>query len=552
MNHKALKKVTALLIGAAMAFALPFSAAGAYNYNPADAYADFVSGSSPDIGSSGEVSAPLDLGRNVTVPADSLTVYSYQTSINAGDTFKIGVRFTPADSDDYVTYLSSDTSVVSVDASGLVMGKKAGSAVISVTTSGGLRERFTVYVQGSTSEVGDPLQNYIELEKSSVELVVGDSYSILYSVSLPEDYGTVTFRSLKKSVATVSETGIVTAVGPGTTRIVCTTASGVYAALDVTVVEPVDSGKIDQEIEESLTTEYDEDGNVIPSKVRFVDESAAVKAGEKIKLKFQVYPSGSKYSYKFTSSNTNIAKVSKSGTVLGVSAGTAVITIMTDNGKEANILVTVYDDAVKGIDVSKHNGDIDWETVKNSGEVQFVMIRASFGYEDEDIKLRRNVKMCEKYGIPYGFYHYTYATSVAEAKKEAAFFLNVISEYHPTYPIVLDIEESKIYDNLSRDENTAIVRTFMKAFEKAGYYAMIYSFARFFESSVFMGDLVDYDIWVACWGDEERLAQTYSYGYGMWQYSETGIMDGIPGYVDLDYSYVDYPAIIQKAHLNGF
>ena len=90
------------------------------------------------------------------------------------------------------------------------------------------------------------------------------------------------------------------------------------------------------------------------------------------------------------------------------------------------------------------------------------------------------------------------------------------------------------------------------AFEKAGYYAMIYSFAKFFDANVYMGDLVDYDIWIACWGDEEKLDNSFSYSYGMWQYSDSGLIEGIPEYVDLDYSYLDYPEIIRKAHLNGF
>ena len=558
MRHIKLKGLCAVMLSVCMSVNLTVGAA-AQAVNPADAYASFVGGGQADTSAEIRIEDPQttmikqnevpDVKRTVNIPAEGLNVYSYQTSIYVGDSFRIGYRLTPDNSDDYVTYTSTDTSVLTVNDSGKVVAVGRGNAVITVTTSSGVRERFTVYVKKGGSNSDMP---YIELEKTNIDLVTGESYHIVASVGQPSDAGTITYRTLNAGVATVDSNGIVTATGEGSTRIVCTAASGVYTVLEVNVSAQVDIARQDQEIEESIDREYDEYGNLLPSRVKIVQESETVKVNEKKKLSFRIYPSGSLYTYSFESSDPSVVEVTSKGTIKGISPGTATVTVTTDNGKSDSIMVTVYSDVLRGIDISRHNGDIDFKALKESGEVDFVMIRASFGYEDTDIRLEQNVKGCEKYGIPYGFYHYTYATSVSEAKKEAAFFLNVISKYSPSYPIVLDIEETKIYNELSREKTTKIVKTFMNAFEKAGYYAMIYSFAKFFGTNVYMGDLVDYDIWIACWGDEEKLANSFSYSYGMWQYSDSGIMDGIDEYVDLNYSYLNYPEIIKNAHLNGY
>ena len=183
--------------------------------------------------------------------------------------------------------------------------------------------------------------------------------------------------------------------------------------------------------------------------------------------------------------------------------------------------------------------------------IDFAMIRSSYGNMHTDEKLAENVAGCEKYGIPYGFYHYSYADSTAEAKKEARYFLSVIKKYSPEYPIVLDIENDH-FKSMSRKQVTNIILAFVKEVENAGYYVSIYSFAKFFNDYVDMSKIENYDIWIACWGDEERLNSFYDGPYGMWQYSATGSVNGIDGEVDLDYAYKDYADRIRKAGLNNF
>ena len=192
---------------------------------------------------------------------------------------------------------------------------------------------------------------------------------------------------------------------------------------------------------------------------------------------------------------------------------------------------------------------INWKKVAST-DIDFVMIRSSFGYEDTDICLEQNVAGCEKYGIDYGFYHYTYARNVSEARKEAKYFLNAIKDYDPSYPVVLDIEES-FYKKMDRKEVTDIIVTFMSELEKAGYYSAIYSYATFFNDYVDMSEISKYDIWIASWGDEEKLQSNYNGHYGMWQYSAKGSVSGIDGDVDMDYAFKDYAELIKEKGLNG-
>ena len=130
----------------------------------------------------------------------------------------------------------------------------------------------------------------------------------------------------------------------------------------------------------------------------------------------------------------------------------------------------------KGIDVSYAQGKIDWEKVKKSG-VEFAMIRACYGWDNDeqiDRYFRYNVAGCEAAGLPYGLYHYSYAKTPEEAKKEAAFFLRVIKGMKPEYPVVFDLEDTS-QQRLGKETLTAIAKAFLSEVESAGYYAMLYA-----------------------------------------------------------------------------
>ena len=138
------------------------------------------------------------------------------------------------------------------------------------------------------------------------------------------------------------------------------------------------------------------------------------------------------------------------------------------------------DTTVKGIDVSKWQGEIDWNKVKADG-IKFAMIRLGYGSADGnscglDGYFEKNVSNALKAGINIGCYFYSYATSVAAAKKEAAYVVNVLQKYKGvfTYPVAFDLED-KTQQGLGKTVLTDMVIAFGDAIEKAGFYCSLYS-----------------------------------------------------------------------------
>lgn len=197
-----------------------------------------------------------------------------------------------------------------------------------------------------------------------------------------------------------------------------------------------------------------------------------------------------------------------------------------------------------GIDVSQWQGYINWNDV-SADNIEFAIIRSSYGSSGIDNQFVNNMTNIAKTNIKTGAYHYTYALSSPGAISEANHFLNVISPYEFSYPVVLDIEDSSLYP-LGRQTITDIALTFCNILEKAGYYVSIYSNLNFINNYLDMSRLSTFDIWLAQWAQ----SPTYTGNFGMWQYTSTGSVNGITGDVDLDKSYKDYPSIISNLGLN--
>lgn len=195
---------------------------------------------------------------------------------------------------------------------------------------------------------------------------------------------------------------------------------------------------------------------------------------------------------------------------------------------------------IKGIDVSKWQGDIDWPKVKASG-IKFAMIRASYGKKSVDPKFHCNITEAQKAGIDVGAYHYCYAKNIDEAKIEARHFINTIKPYKLTYPAALDLEDAS-QAGLSKKLLTDIAITFMEIVKEAGYYPILYTSKNWLENKLDYNRLKGYDIWLAQWGEKP----TWKGDFGMWQYTSSGKVNGIKGDVGLDIAYKDYPSIIGK------
>lgn len=190
---------------------------------------------------------------------------------------------------------------------------------------------------------------------------------------------------------------------------------------------------------------------------------------------------------------------------------------------------------MKGIDVSHHNGKIDWKKVAES-DVDFALIRCGFGdnYKKQDDEYwEYNVTQCEKYKIPYGVYIYSYATSVNQAKSEVDHVLRLIGKRKFSFPIYLDMED-EIQRKLSMTMRKNIANTFLNEIKKQGYECGVYANLDWWENYI-PSDVIknsNWYKWVAQYNDEKC---DYTGSYEIWQCTSKGRVDGVYGDVDINF-----------------
>ena len=215
--------------------------------------------------------------------------------------------------------------------------------------------------------------------------------------------------------------------------------------------------------------------------------------------------------------------------------------------------VVIYNKYDIGIDVSKHNGSIDWEQVKKSG-IQFAIIRAgNRGYGDagnmvEDPYFVQNMNGAIANGIKVGVYYYSQAITVEEAIQEAEATLRMIQDNgfanSLSLPIVIDTEAAGgRADSMTKEQRTTVVKAFCERIKQAGYTPMVYSNKDWLENSLIMSELEQYEVWVAHYvktDDPINNPTDYQGRYEIWQYTSTGSVPGISGKVDIDISYKKY------------
>ena len=195
---------------------------------------------------------------------------------------------------------------------------------------------------------------------------------------------------------------------------------------------------------------------------------------------------------------------------------------------------------IKGIDVSKYQGQIDWTAVRDGG-VEFAMIRAGYGMyaHQKDPYFDQNVQGAQAAGVHVGAYHYSYAQSVEDARREAELFLSWIAPYSLDYPVAFDIEDGS-QEGLSSETLTQIVETFCGIVEAAGYYTMVYANKYWLQHKLIYDRIKRWDIWLAHYA----AVTDYDKEHGIWQCSSREQIAGISGNCDLDWAYKDYAAMI--------
>lgn len=203
---------------------------------------------------------------------------------------------------------------------------------------------------------------------------------------------------------------------------------------------------------------------------------------------------------------------------------------------------------MKGIDVSSHQGNIDWNRVKNAG-IDFAIIRIGYGISTLDSKAIRNIEECIRTGMPFGIYIYSYALNVSQAINEANFVIKTLSPYKDkvSFPVIIDMEDADGYKaKHGMPPNDVIVDICEKEctmFEEAGYYAMIYASKSWFDTKLKSSKLDRFDKWMAWWS--EFAVSKFSHDqFGIWQYTSSGNVDGISGRVDMNEAFKNYPEII--------
>lgn len=211
---------------------------------------------------------------------------------------------------------------------------------------------------------------------------------------------------------------------------------------------------------------------------------------------------------------------------------------------ELKDLQVTMDDSEVGIDVSKWNGEIDWDKVREAG-VEFVIIRAGYrgsvtGSLVVDPYFEKNIQGASRAGLDTGVYFFTQAVNEIEAVEEASMVIELLKKYDVQYPVFIDTEGAGgngRADGLDVATRTAVCQAFCNTMESEGYRAGVYASRNWYYNQLNVDGLQNFYIWLA----EYRSEPLYQGRYHMWQYTSKGQVDGIEGNVDMNVSYIAQP-----------
>ena len=221
----------------------------------------------------------------------------------------------------------------------------------------------------------------------------------------------------------------------------------------------------------------------------------------------------------------------------------------TDLGIESRSMHEMPEGAtLQGIDVSGHQKDIDWQKVKDAG-IDFAILKIGNINAREpdgwytDSYFQRNVTECERLGIPYGVYAYSYAKNADDAVKGADHIIALLKGHNPTLPVYLDLEDNSIKDT----DHATIATAFCNTISAAGYTPGIYASASWFKNILTDPCFTNsgWNIWTAQYWYGQRydaslgLGPEYPAKFDCWQYSCLSTVPGIDGYCDINYWYKD-------------
>ena len=471
------------------------------------------------------VPVPTDTPVPTPAPVASLSVGSATVAADTETTVQINVANftgTPAYS---VVSDNANIATASVDAAGkiTIRGVAAGDTTVKVAVSMGTVGASLDLAVKVTAKLA------VTLDKTAVTTYPKATDTVTATVS---GSGTVSAVSGDTNIATVAVNGnviTVTGVNAGSATVTVTYAEGtgtVTAAFTVTVkaTNPRED-KTTKLKDQSGQQLYVAEGNGYREAV-YADYFTASNFYIKGAVKYTGWQTLDGKLYFFTADGN---KVTGEQVIQGAKYNFA---------SDGSLVVG---SGTMGIDVSKWNGSIDWNAVKNSG-VSYVIIRVGYrgssqGALIEDSTFKTNIKGATAAGLKVGVYFFTQAVDEVEAVQEASMVLDRISGYKISYPVFLDVEGSGGRgDKIDSATRTAVCKAFCSTIQNAGYTAGIYANKTWLTSKMDAGALSSYKIWLA----QYAAAPTYTGRYDLWQYKSTGRVSGISGNVDLNLSYLGY------------
>lgn len=405
---------------------------------------------------------------------------------------------------------------------------------------------------------GQDAKKVEELQIPSSSMLKSGSTTTLSVTAKPEDAAdtSVDWKVAEGSdIVSVDEKGVITALKPGNAMVkaVARDGSGIESNLCVVMVVENESGGQGEGEESGQETEDDAEPSEQPDESQSASGSAPLKDRDGVRLYCKegdsyreataadyeehdvFYRKKESVSYRYTGWQTIGGKryfYDKNGNPV---TGDQIIQGVKYSFREDGSL---DGGNVMGIDISKHNGTVDWNAVKNAG-VEFVILRCGYrgsasGVLVEDEKFRTNIKGATAAGLKVGIYFFSQAVNEMEAVEEASLTLSLIKGHKISYPVYIDVEAANgRADGLSAAERTKVVKAFCETVRDSGYTAGVYSNKNWFAEKMDTGAFGNYRIWLAQYTE----SPTYTGRYEMWQYSSRGTIPGIKGDVDLNICY---------------
>ncbi len=518
-------------------------------------------------------------------------------TIKVGDTATISVKENTAGT---ITWSSNNEAVATVDSNGKVTGKSAGTVAISAS-AGGIIENCTVTVEAVAEKptlsinpaalslsVGQKGNITATSNQNTVTWTSSDAN--IASVAPSSDTKTGTVEAKKAGTAKITVTAgdvvqvcTVTVTDTGVSVDKASVQVQIKKTADIKVTTVPDSAKIKEVVsgKKEIATAAFKDKTVTVTGVALGDTEVVIKCdnGKEVKVAVKVVNN-------FELDTTSLLKDKNGNQVFVLENGKYRKAVYADyykfnefyletqeilytgwqniNGKtyyylENHQYVTgeqviqgakytfasdgslVTSSGTFGIDVSKWNGNIDWNSVKSSG-ASYAIIRCGYrgsstGALITDPKFAANISGANAAGLKVGVYFFTQAVNEKEAVEEASMVLDLVKKYKISYPIFLDVESSGgRADGIDKGTRTAVCKAFCATIQNSGYTAGVYANKTWLNSKIDAGALGSYKIWLA----QYAAAPSYSGRYNLWQYSSKGSVPGIKGNVDMNQSYLGY------------